>query len=61
LAPALHTPVWAVLPFVCYLLLIAVLPLFLGRFWEHSRNKLAENRRRVIRRGATEAVGPPAP
>ena len=34
------TPLWAVLPFVLYLLLIAVLPLFLGRFWEHNRNKL---------------------
>ncbi|MGZ3429578.1 MAG: sodium:proton antiporter, partial [Polyangia bacterium] len=38
---ALHTPLWAVLPFVCYLLLIAVLPLFVGRFWESNRNKLA--------------------
>jgi Na+/H+ antiporter NhaD/arsenite permease-like protein len=35
------TPVWAVLPFLFYLLLIATLPLFLGRFWEHNRNKLA--------------------
>lgn len=34
------TPVWAVGPFVLYLLLIASLPLFLGRFWEHNRNKL---------------------
>jgi len=34
------TPTWAVGPFVLYLLLIAVLPLFLGRFWEHNRNKL---------------------
>ncbi len=34
------TPLWAVAPFVCYLLLIASLPLFLGRFWEHNRNKL---------------------
>jgi Na+/H+ antiporter NhaD/arsenite permease-like protein len=36
----LHTPSWAVLPFVLYLLLIAALPLFLGRFWESNRNKL---------------------
>src|SRR3569623_1477559 len=35
-----ETPTWAVGPFVLYLLLIAVLPLFLGRFWEHNRNKL---------------------
>jgi Na+/H+ antiporter NhaD/arsenite permease-like protein len=35
-----HTPLWAVLPFGLYLLLIATLPLFLGRFWEHNRNKL---------------------
>ena len=35
-----ETPSWAVGPFVLYLLLIAVLPLFLGRFWEHNRNKL---------------------
>src|SRR5438046_3135597 len=37
----MHTPLWAVLPFVSYLLLIAVLPLVLGRFWESNRNKLA--------------------
>ncbi|HXI55347.1 MAG TPA: sodium:proton antiporter [Polyangia bacterium] len=36
----LVTPVWAVLPFACYLLLIAVLPLFFGHFWESNRNKL---------------------
>jgi Na+/H+ antiporter NhaD/arsenite permease-like protein len=41
LTSAVHTPVWAVLPFVLYLLLIAVLPLFLGRLWEPNRNKLA--------------------
>jgi Na+/H+ antiporter NhaD/arsenite permease-like protein len=35
------TPVWAVLPFVFYLLLIATLPLFLGGWWEHNRHKLA--------------------
>jgi Na+/H+ antiporter NhaD/arsenite permease-like protein len=34
------TPTWAVAPFVCYLLLIATLPLFFGAFWEHNRNKL---------------------
>src|SRR5882757_7812305 len=34
------TPLWAVLPFAIYLLLIAVLPLFLGHFWESNRNKL---------------------
>ncbi|HVR60513.1 MAG TPA: sodium:proton antiporter [Polyangia bacterium] len=34
------TPVWAVLPFAAYLLLIALLPLFFGRFWESNRNKL---------------------
>jgi Na+/H+ antiporter NhaD/arsenite permease-like protein len=35
-----HTPSWAVLPFVCYLLAIAILPLFFSRFWERNRNKL---------------------
>ncbi len=35
------TPVWAVLPFGLYLLLIASLPLFAGRLWERNRNKLA--------------------
>ena len=39
--PVPQTPGWAVLPFVLYLFLIAVLPLFLGRFWDHNRNKLA--------------------
>ncbi|HZL20023.1 MAG TPA: sodium:proton antiporter [Polyangia bacterium] len=34
------TPIWAVAPFAFYLLLIATLPLFLGAFWEHNRNKL---------------------
>jgi Na+/H+ antiporter NhaD/arsenite permease-like protein len=33
-------PVWSVLPFAGYLLAIAVVPLFLGRFWEKNRNKL---------------------
>src|SRR4051812_4365186 len=36
----LATPLWAVFPFVLYLLLIAVLPLVLARFWESNRNKL---------------------
>jgi Na+/H+ antiporter NhaD/arsenite permease-like protein len=36
----LSTPTWAVVPFVLYLLLIAVLPLMFGSFWEHNRNKL---------------------
>ena len=35
-----HTPIWAVLPFALYLLLIATLPLVVGRFWESNRNKL---------------------
>ena len=34
------TPVWAVFPFVAYLLLIAALPLVAGHFWESNRNKL---------------------
>jgi Na+/H+ antiporter NhaD/arsenite permease-like protein len=34
------TPAWAVVPFVAYLLLIAVVPLFFGGFWEKNRNKL---------------------
>jgi Na+/H+ antiporter NhaD/arsenite permease-like protein len=33
-------PTWSVLPFVGYLLVIAVVPLFLGHFWEKNRNKL---------------------
>jgi Na+/H+ antiporter NhaD/arsenite permease-like protein len=37
---AARTPTWMVLPFVLYLLLIATLPLFFGRFWESNRNKL---------------------
>ena len=37
---AFNTPVWAVAPFVLYLVLIALLPLFFGGFWEHNRNKL---------------------
>ncbi|MBW8879806.1 MAG: sodium:proton antiporter [Acidobacteria bacterium] len=34
------TPLWAVFPFVGYLLLIAILPLFAARLWESNRNKL---------------------
>src|SRR5689334_9286591 len=34
------TPGWSVLPFAVYLLVIAVVPLFLGHFWEKNRNKL---------------------
>jgi Na+/H+ antiporter NhaD/arsenite permease-like protein len=34
------TPVWAIVPFVVYILLIATLPLLSARFWEHNRNKL---------------------
>ena len=37
---AFNTPIWTVAPFVLYLVLIAVLPLFFGGFWEHNRNKL---------------------
>ena len=34
------TPFLAVLPFVGYLLLIALVPVFWGHFWESNRNKL---------------------
>jgi Na+/H+ antiporter NhaD/arsenite permease-like protein len=34
------TPVWTVVPFAVYLVLIALLPPLLDDFWEHSRNKL---------------------
>ena len=33
-------PIWTTLPFVGYLLLIAVAPLAFPHFWEHNRNKL---------------------
>ncbi|MBI5882633.1 MAG: sodium:proton antiporter, partial [Elusimicrobia bacterium] len=33
-------PVWTVVPFAVYLLLIALTPLFAARFWEKNRNKL---------------------
>lgn len=35
-----RTATWSVVPFVAYLLLMAVLPLVVGRFWESNRNKL---------------------
>jgi Na+/H+ antiporter NhaD/arsenite permease-like protein len=35
-----HTPFWAVLPFLVYLLSIAFIPIALGHFWESNRNKL---------------------
>jgi Na+/H+ antiporter NhaD/arsenite permease-like protein len=34
------TPLWAVFPFTGYLLLIALVPVFFGHFWESNRNKL---------------------
>jgi Na+/H+ antiporter NhaD/arsenite permease-like protein len=34
------TPLWAVFPFVAYLLGIALVPIFFGHFWESNRNKL---------------------
>ena len=39
--PRAGTPGWSVIPFVAYLVLIAVIPLFFGRLWEKNRNKLA--------------------
>jgi len=33
-------PTWTVLPFTAYLLVIAVVTLFFGHFWEKNRNKL---------------------
>jgi Na+/H+ antiporter NhaD/arsenite permease-like protein len=36
---ATATPLWAIAPFILYLLLIAIMPLFFGAFWEHNRNK----------------------
>ncbi len=32
-------PLWSVLPFVCMLIAIAILPLACGRWWESNRNK----------------------
>ncbi|HVE38346.1 MAG TPA: sodium:proton antiporter [Planctomycetota bacterium] len=40
LAFADRPPIWSVLPFAAYLLVIAVVPLFLPHFWEKNRNKL---------------------
>jgi Na+/H+ antiporter NhaD/arsenite permease-like protein len=40
LLAAAQTPTWSVLPFAGYLLVIAVVPLFFGHFWEKNRNKL---------------------
>jgi Na+/H+ antiporter NhaD/arsenite permease-like protein len=37
---AVPIPTWAVIPFVGYLVLIAMLPLFAARLWESNRNKL---------------------
>jgi Na+/H+ antiporter NhaD/arsenite permease-like protein len=39
LASGEATPIWTVFPFAVYLLVIAVVPLFLGHFWEKNRNK----------------------
>ncbi len=33
-------PLWTVIPFAAYLLVIALVPLFFGHFWEHNKNKL---------------------
>ncbi|HVZ73338.1 MAG TPA: sodium:proton antiporter [Polyangia bacterium] len=35
-----RTPLWAVIPFLFYLLGIAFVPIFFGHFWERNRNKL---------------------
>jgi Na+/H+ antiporter NhaD/arsenite permease-like protein len=40
LASTGQPPLWSVLPFAAYLLVIAVVPLFLPHFWEKNRNKL---------------------
>ncbi len=32
-------PLWTVMPFAVYLLVIALVPLFFGHFWEKNRNK----------------------
>lgn len=39
LASGQAPPTWTVLPFVTFLLVIAVTPLFFGHFWEKNRNK----------------------
>ncbi|HUR39229.1 MAG TPA: sodium:proton antiporter [Planctomycetota bacterium] len=35
-----QTPIWSILPFAAYLLVLAVVPHFLPHFWEKNRNKL---------------------
>ena len=40
MSPQSALPVYTVLPFVLMLLTIAVLPLWIPRWWEHNRNKL---------------------
>ena len=32
-------PVWTVIPFAVYLLVVALTPLFFAHFWEHNKNK----------------------
>ena len=39
-AEVLAPPLWTALPFVAYLLTIAIAPLAFPHFWEHNRNKL---------------------
>ncbi|MEO8214184.1 MAG: sodium:proton antiporter, partial [Myxococcales bacterium] len=34
------TPLWSIFPFLSYLLLIALVPIVFGHFWESNRNKL---------------------
>ena len=34
------TPLWAIFPFLAYLLLIALVPIVFGRFWGSNRNKV---------------------
>jgi len=36
----MQIPFWALLPFICQLLVIALAPLFFEHFWERNRNKL---------------------
>ncbi len=37
---ARHTPLWAIFPFLAYLLSIAGIPIAFGHFWEKNSNKL---------------------
>lgn len=39
-ASADKPPTWSALPFVGYLVILAIVPLFFSRFWEKNRNKL---------------------